>query len=126
MKDYEIKVDKLPRECDINNYILEKAFNMIKYCKYCRSMRIEMHYSNNREYEEPLFPTNKTKHYINCTCHKCGAEYEIKFTTKNKANLRDEYEKLYAANSEYVKEQIDKGIAAGFSYDVASVIATMQ
>lgn len=112
MKDYDVKTYKLPDKYDINFTKLENAFNKVKQCVYCGSQNVEMYYKTNRDYEDELLFyeefTKKTKHYISCTCHNCGAKYGTQFTTKNIVNLKEECKELYCKYSKYAQDKINK------------------
>lgn len=112
MKDYEVKTYKFPDKYDINFTKLEWAFNKVKQCVYCGSSNVEMHYETNRDYgDESIFYdlfTKRTKHYISCACHDCGARYGTQFTTKNIVNLKEECKELYCKHSKYAQDKINK------------------
>lgn len=110
---YDIKIDKLPDEYDINYTKIEKAFNQVKSCPFCNNDLIKMSYGNNIG-DETIFELFNTKHYIYCDCRKCGAHYHIDFKTKHGIDLTDKFAEL--VYNENIKPRI-KNISDKYEKD---------
>lgn len=110
-REFQVTTVNVPREYDPDVYIFEKVIGMIEKCPNCyasSTLSVDYYRSNIYPAWYETFPQfirrifrHKLTHVMECSCHKCGAQYRITFyTNKNCINIYNECNNLLRHSNE--------------------------